>query len=169
MRGDIYMEKFHDMLQNGGANLAVTIDAKTISTAAWTTYKCRYGCDYYGKGHFCPPNTPTWKQTQEMIDCFQYGILFRCHTLETVTPLAVSVAKELFLSGYYKAIAFGSGPCQKCKKCNPTACNFPKDNVPAMEACGIDVFATVRANGLHIQTLRAANEVHNYFGLLLVE
>ena len=38
-----------------------------------------------------------------------------------------------------------------------------------MEACGIDVFATVRANGLEIHTLREKEEVQNYFGLLLVE
>ncbi len=38
-----------------------------------------------------------------------------------------------------------------------------------MEACGIDVFATVRANGLEIHTLRDKNEEKNFFGLILVE
>ena len=38
-----------------------------------------------------------------------------------------------------------------------------------MEACGIDVFATVRANGLEIHTLRDPGEVQNHFGLVLVE
>ena len=58
---------------------------------------------------------------------------------------------------------------QKCKVCNPDHCNFPGKTVPAMEACGIDVFATVRANGLEIHTLRDPGEVQNHFGLVLVE
>ena len=167
--GDDNVKKYYDMLKSSGADLAMKIDTKTIVTAAWTIYRCQFGCNTYGKSHCCPPNAPTWKQTQEMIDCFQYGVLFRCHSMDIVTPLAVKVARELFLDGYYKVIAFGSGPCQKCKKCNPDFCSFPKETVPAMEACGIDVFATVRANGLQIQTLRNEEEVQNHFGLLLVE
>ena len=38
-----------------------------------------------------------------------------------------------------------------------------------MEACGVDVFATVRSNGYTIDTLRDPSETGNYFGLLLVE
>ena len=57
----------------------------------------------------------------------------------------------------------------KSKVCNPDHCNFPGKTVPAMEACGIDVFATVRANGLEIHTLRDPGEVQNHFGLVLVE
>lgn len=71
--------------------------------------------------------------------------------------------------GYYKVIGFGSGPCKKCKKCNPQYCNFPDKTVPAMEACGIDVFATVRNNGLEIYILREKGEIQNHFGLLMVE
>ena len=46
---------------------------------------------------------------------------------------------------------------------------FFADDRFAMEACGIDVFATVRANGLEIHTLRDPGEVQNHFGLVLVE
>lgn len=76
-------------LQEGGADLTIKIDIKTIVTAAWTVYRCRFGCNTYGKSHCCPPNAPTWKETQEIIDCFDYGILFRCHEMSLVTLLAV--------------------------------------------------------------------------------
>ena len=39
----------------------------------------------------------------------------------------------------------------------------------AMEACGIDVFATARAHGLEVRTLRVLGEERNHFGLILVE
>ncbi|MDO5424286.1 MAG: DUF2284 domain-containing protein [Eubacteriales bacterium] len=163
------MEKYFSLLKNGGADLAIKIDAKTIETAAWTVYRCQFGCSTYGKSHCCPPNAPSWKETQEMLNCYKYGILFRCHEMSIVTPLAVSIARELFLDGFYKVIAFGSGPCKKCQKCNPDHCNFPDQTVPAMEACGIDVFATVRNNGIEIHTLRDKSEIQNHFGLLMVE
>ena len=89
--------------------------------------------------------------------------------MSTVTPLAVKTARELFLDDYYKVIAFGSGPCRICQKCNPACCNFPDRTVPAMEACGIDVFATVRTNGLELHTLREKGGIQNHFGLIMVE
>ncbi|WP_455619247.1 DUF2284 domain-containing protein [Eisenbergiella sp.] len=97
------------------------------------------------------------------------AILFRCHEMSLVTPLASHTAQELFLDDYYKVICFGSGPCKKCSSCNPDYCNFPEAAVPAMEACGIDVFATVRANGIEIHTLKERGEIQNHFGLILTE
>lgn len=163
------MERYFEFLKARGADLALCIDASSIVTAAWTIYKCKFGCGAYGKNYCCPPNTPTYQETQAMIDCYSRAILFRTHTVNTITPLAVDLAKELFLDGYYKAIAFGDGCCQKCAKCNPMLCNFPGKTVPSMEACGMDVFATVRANGLSIQTLRERDEVQNHFGLVLID
>lgn len=163
------MEKYLRLVKEKGADLAVVIDAKSVVTAAWTVYRCKYGCDTYGKSHCCPPKTPTWKETQEMLDCFQRGILFRCHDMSLATPLAVELARALFLDGYYKAIAFGSGPCKRCKDCNPERCNFPAETVPSMEACGIDVFATARGNGMELHPLKEKGEVQNHFGLVLVE
>ena len=163
------MEKYQELLKRKGADLTILIDAKSVVTAAWTRYKCKFGCNSYGKNHCCPPNTPTYKETREIIDCFSRAILFRTHNIEKVTPMAVEVARELFLDGYYKAIAFGAGDCQKCKVCNVQHCNFPKETVPSMEACGIDVFETVRNNGLEISTLRDRDEIPNFFGLILVD
>ena len=163
------MEKYFKFLMENGADTAIKIESKSIVTAPWTIYRCQFGCNSYGKNHCCPPNAPTWDKTQQMIDCYSYGILFRCHDMSVVTPLAVKAARGLFLDDYYKAIAFGCGSCEKCKKCNPDFCNFPKETVPSMEACGIDVFATVRNNVLEIHTLKSREEVHNYFGLVMVE
>ena len=53
--------------------------------------------------------------------------------------------------------------------CAPEGCRFPGKAVPAMEACGIDVFATARAHGLEVRTLRVLGEERNHFGLILVE
>jgi hypothetical protein len=38
-----------------------------------------------------------------------------------------------------------------------------------MEACGIDVYATVRANGYPIAVVKDQGDDANYYGLVLVE
>ena len=145
------MLKYFDMLKKAGAVKAAQIDASTIVTAPWTIYKCRYGCDFYGKSYCCPPHVPTWKETQEIIDCYHYGILFNLNedSFTGVTPLA--------------------GPCCICEKCALETCRFPKKTVPSMEGCGIDVFKTARNNGFKIEPLKEREEEHNYFGLILLE
>lgn len=100
---------------------------------------------------------------------FERAILFRVPEMKLASAIAVEMARHLFLDGYYKAIAFGSGNCKVCAKCNPDCCNFPGKAVPSMEACGIDVYATVRANGYRLEPLRGKTEKAQFFGLLLVE
>ena len=83
--------------------------------------------------------------------------------------MAHDCSRELFLDGYYKSIAFGSGMCKLCAECDPAGCRRPERAIPSMEACGIDVFATGRRFGLEIHTLRCEDETRSHFGLVLVE
>ena len=163
------MEKYISLLRRGGAAQAAVIDPKTIVTAPWVAFKCQYGCPHYGKNLCCPPHAPAWRETQAMIDCFDTAILFCCPAMEAVNPLALAAAKELFLNGRYKAVALGSGPCLLCESCNVAECRHPGQAIPSMEACGIDVFATARANGMAVETLADRDQPRNCFGLLLVK
>ena len=70
------MEKYLEMLKSHGAALAIKIDAATVVTAPWTLYKCQYGCDMYGTNLKCPPYTPTWRETRDMLSDFTTAILF---------------------------------------------------------------------------------------------
>lgn len=164
------MNKYLNEVIEFGAKDAKIIDTKTIVTAPWTIFKCQYGCGRYGKRLCCPPYSPGYKQIQEIINNYKWGILFTLNDGNKVTDIAVKMAKTLFFDGYYKSIGFGSGPCRKCKECNINGCNLPGQTAPAMEACGIDVFATARQNGYKIQVLKDENsEIQNHFGLILVE
>ena len=44
--------------------------------------------------------------------------------------------KRCFSTQYDKGIAFGSGPCKRCKECNAKACNYPEKTAPAMKHVG---------------------------------
>ena len=104
-----------------------------------------------------------------MLDCYHRAILIHCQGEADPTRIAADLEREVFLSGYYKAFGFGSGPCDLCKKCQVETCSHPHRARPAMEACGIDVYATARANGFHIEVVRDHSQSQDYFGLVLVD
>ena len=103
------MDACLDYLRENGAEPALVIDPHTVVTAPWTTFKCQFGCENFGKNHSCPPEAPDYTRTRAVLDSFFTGILFRVHHWNA-TAMAAEGARRLFLDGYYKALAFGSGP-----------------------------------------------------------
>ena len=170
------LTRFLELAKSLGAYEAKLIDPGTIKTAAWVRMKCMYGCSSR-RGHCCPPNTPGPKDTQEIIDCYQRAMLIHCHQDAHPTKIVLQMERELFLSGYYKVIGLGYGVCEICRpdykeKCafpGGEKCAHPQDARPSMESCGIDVFATVRANGFPIEVLTDKESDGNYYGLLLID
>jgi predicted metal-binding protein len=78
--------------------------------------------------------------------------------------------REIFLSGFYRALGLGAGPCNLCRSCSfDDGCRHPDDARPSMEACGIDVFATARKHGFTINVVRSYEDPQHYFGLVLIE
>ena len=163
-----HLKQYLEWLGEEGADPAIVIDPRQVVTAPWTVFKCQFGCGSFGKNHCCPPAAPSYEKTRAILDSYRTGILFRVHHWNA-TSMAAECARKLYLDGYYKAIAFGSGPCRLCKSCDPAGCRFPEKAIPSMEACGIDVFATARSLGLDIYTLQTEEEERNHFGLILVE
>ena len=161
-------DKYIKMLEKEGADPAIRIDPREVATAPWTVFKCQFGCSSYGHNHCCPPKAPSYDKTRKILDCYSTGILFRIHGWNA-TAMAFCCSREIFLDGYYKTIAFGSGMCKLCQSCDPAGCRQPERAIPSMEACGIDVFATARHFGLEIDTLRCPDEKRNHFGLVLIE
>lgn len=159
---DIY--RYLNLLRLFGADDARLIDPKQVVTAPFVRFKCQYGCSFYGKNLCCPPHTPDDIATRSILDCYSTAILFRKKQENTVSAIAHKVMRQLFLDGYYKAAAFGSGVCRLCEECDLTNCRFPNQAVPSMEACGIDVFATASHCGYEL-----FKHPDDFFGLLLVE
>ena len=153
-----------------GALEAKVIDPRTVVTAAWVRLKCQYGCGGYGKSLCCPPHTPTPDETPAAINCSHTALLVHFDRQgQPVSEAIVTLEREIFLDGYYKALGFGAGPCRLCKTCNNEMCVQPREARPAMEACGIDVYATARANGFPIQVLTDREAVEDCYGLVLIE
>jgi predicted metal-binding protein len=151
-----------------GVSDALIIPANTVVTAEWVRIKCQFGCDGYNRGLCCPPNSPTPEQTKKMLSYYKNALLIHTDGTIEINEIVPILEKEIFFDGYFKAFGMGAGPCYLCEKC-PKFCKHPEKARPAMEACGIDVFSTVRAHGLPIETLKTRNCKGNYYGLVLIE
>ncbi len=153
-----------------GAESARLIRAATIATAPWVRLKCQYGCDGYGTSLCCPPHTPTPDQTRKVVDSYKRAILFEAGRREP-KKIAVRLEREAFLAGYYKAFGLGSGPCSLCRQecAFDEGCRHSEQARPAMESCGIDVYATARGNGFTINVVRDEDDEQHYFGVVLLD
>jgi len=164
------LEAYLDKAVGMGASEAREIEARTIRCEPWVRLKCRFGCGGYNKRLTCPPFTPDSDETARAIACYRRAILIHSDDPAIVNEVVPKLEREIFLDGYFKALGFGSGPCRLCKTCDTGArCKYPYLARPSMEACGIDVFTTVRTNGFEIEVVRTEDEKGDYYGLILVD
>jgi predicted metal-binding protein len=78
--------------------------------------------------------------------------------------------RTIFLDGFYRAFALGAGPCRLCAVCDTARrCRHSELARPAMEACGIDVFATCRNAGIDMAVVRDYDARQKYVNLILIE
>ena len=167
---------FLQMARDKGADDALVIEPRNIITAPWVRLKCQFGCFGYGRGRCCPPYTPSPEQMRGALDSYNRAILLHRHwqkgyqAVEQFNEMVVDIERALFLDGYYKAWAMGSGPCRRCKECDIAgSCKHADRARPSLEACGIDVFATARKHNLPIHVVRTHKEERDLFGVVLVE
>jgi len=157
------------MARDAGALWAKVISPKTVPTRHWVRRKCQFGCGCWGTTLCCPPRSPAPEQTRQVLDEYRRAILFE-GPRGKVKKIAVALEREVFLAGCYKAFGMGAGPCHLCQRCAfERGCRHPDQARPAMEACGIDVFATVRRHGGTIEVVRDEADPQHYFGLVLVD
>jgi predicted metal-binding protein len=152
------------------------IDARMISpaqveTAGWVRLKCQFGCECFGQCLVCPPFTPRPQQMREVLDAYQRAVLIHFKPKSNVKAIVAELEREIFLLGCWKAFGLGAGPCYFCKECNleEKLCLHADRARPAMEACGIDVFSTVKKVGFPIEVVRTTRQCPNYYGLILVD
>ncbi len=153
-----------------GCEQAVVIHTDTIAVGRWVQLKCKYGCEEYGKKLTCPPHSPSYEEMKEILREYHLALLLHGHLSWQMRYITAEIEKTAFSMGFYKAFGLGAGPCKLCENCETNAsCIRTMEARPSMEACGIDVYQTVRENNLKIETLKNSNEEVNIYGLVLLE
>ncbi|UCH78601.1 MAG: DUF2284 domain-containing protein [Candidatus Coatesbacteria bacterium] len=162
-----------------GASWSRLAPASYVVTAPWVRYKCRFGCGCYGHRHLCPPATPTPKETAAVVAAYRTALLVAYDSGRRGRERALrrkmhrdllALERELFLAGYYRALAFVAGPCNLCKTCDVSKpCLKPGEPRPSLESCGVDVFATFAHAGLHLTVAQEVGAPYKLCGLVLIE
>ncbi len=157
--------------KKAGVIEARIIPPADVETAAWVRLKCQFGCGGYGQCLVCPPFTPTPEQMRKTIDCYKRIALIHFEPDADSKVIVADLERKIFLLGYWKAFGLGAGPCYFCKECDveEKQCRYPERARPSMEACGIDVFTTVKKAGLPIEVVRTTRQCPNYYGLILID
>jgi len=149
---------------------ATLILTSSITVAEWVLEECRK-CSGYGKCLTCPPYTPLPKEMEKTLDAYEFALLLHGYNAALLNSAALQLEKTLRSNRFTQAKAFGCGPCYLCEDCpiDSGQCKFPKQARASMEACGIDVFTTVKAHGFPIERLKSATDKANFYALVLIE
>ena len=108
---------------------------------------------------------------RNVLDAYIRAILIHFEPEADIKATVAGIERDIFLRGAWKAFGLGAGPCYFCRKCpvEEGRCRHPERARPAMEACGINVFSTVKKFGFPIEVVRTTRQCPNYYGLILVD
>jgi len=170
---DKYVKKALSM----GITKAKIIDPESVVVGDWVRLKCQYGCGGYGRSLACPPYSPVPDHTRNMLGEYSEGLLMQVTDISFDTEpefslerIVTDLEREMFLDGYYKAFGMVAGPCGLCKTCEiEEPCKHPHEARPAMEACGIDVYATARNNGYELNVVTSEDDPCSFLSLILIK
>jgi predicted metal-binding protein len=94
-----------------GAKDARIVAPSEVETAPWVRWKCRFGCDGYGRCLVCPPFTPGPEETRKVLNAYRRAVLIHFDPEADVKAAVADLERELFLCGAWKAFGLGAGPC----------------------------------------------------------
>ncbi|MCK5022266.1 MAG: DUF2284 domain-containing protein, partial [Candidatus Pacebacteria bacterium] len=168
-----------DILKTNGFLDFKWINPKEIVVSQWVRVKCEFGCSDYGLGT-CPPNTPTVKDCRDFFNEYENGIIIRLTKTadkdkypsdwsKEMTNKLLYIERQVFLKGYYKAFLFNQTCCSLCNDCtgNRLDCKDKKRSRPSPESFAVDVYQTVRNNGMEINVVSENPSEMNRIAILL--
>ncbi|MBM4248052.1 MAG: DUF2284 domain-containing protein [Euryarchaeota archaeon] len=153
-----------------GAASAVAIRASEVVLDPRTYLKCMYGCKDWGRNWTCPSAPGAIKpwDFKNILKRYKSAVLVHCPDKKSSQKISYALERQAFVDGHY--FAFSLSDCSLCDQCaHPEPCRLPKQARPAMQALGIDVYATARRQDLPISTLKNENETQNWYSLVLIE
>jgi predicted metal-binding protein len=164
------LKKLEACAQEAGALIARRIPVDKVVVDERVYYKCLYGCPSYNSSKMCPPNTPHPVDFERALRKYRWGVVVQTRPSD-INEIVVAVERQAFLWGHYLALGLRGGPCMLCDECTDPdePCRNPQMARPAMEAVGIDVFATLKNARIRTEIKKTGEEEWFCHGLILVE
>lgn len=142
------------------------VTAKDVTLSEEVRNLCAQNkCGQYGRNWTCPPAVKSVDEFREEIASFDTVlILYRVYDVESsfdwqgmmtagkdFKGRLLALKKEIAAAGDVDFVLLGAGGCHVCERCtypDNEPCRRPEEAVIPVEACGIDVMALMKDNGL---------------------
>ena len=132
------------------------ISTKDIKISPRPIWKCR-SCPTYGRNPSCPPYTPSWKETKELMKHYKKALLIKFEVdpekfddeKREILKYLLNREQELFKNGNFYALAFFPGDCNLCKECEfkkTKKCKIPTKVRFSIDAIGIELSSIANLN-----------------------
>ncbi len=174
-------EQTESYLHESGLTDFKWIDPKKIVVAQWVRVKCEFGCSDYGLGA-CPPNTPSVQECREFFREYSTGLIIRLTKTadkkhypsewsQEMTEKLLALERKIFLDGFQKAFLLNQTCCVLCNDCpgNRHDCKDKRKSRPSPEAFAVDVYQTIRNEGMEINVVKDNPAEMNRVAILLME
>ncbi len=166
------MEKYIDLARELGAVHARLISPEEIFFDRRVLLKCRWGCEYHcnrepGK---CGLRDLSPEQGEQAVRGYRHILLVHSHDRTELSRMTLEIERRAFLDGLY--LAFTVRACHLCRKCRVEEgrpCLMPEKLRPCEAAFGIDVYRTVRHQGLPVNVLQSKEDTPDRYGFVLVD
>lgn len=164
-------DKYLDLaLQRGMVN-AVAITPSDIYFDSRALLKCEWGCDRSSSENIrCSTRNTTLQERIEMVKQYKNILLVHSNDVTLLSNVLLELERTAFLDGYY--FAFVLRACSYCNECavkRGQNCPSPDKIRPCEQMFGIDVYKTVRKQGLPCEVLQTKEDKQNRYGLLLID
>jgi len=141
------VEKIRELAEKRGIEIEEIreFDPRVLDIDVRTRWKCKFGCNYYGKRYSCPPNVP--ENYEEFIKSYSKAVAI-IYRYEDFTKSKIEMQKALveienaIAFEYPFAFALFPGGCDLCEECGfekNGKCVSPEKVRPSIAAMGIDV------------------------------
>jgi predicted metal-binding protein len=123
------------------------INPGSLKVDGRTRWKCRFGCNYYGKRYSCPPNVPD--DYENFLKSYSRAILFRyrfeplqyMETKKKAQKVVVAFERSIIMD-YPLAFALFPGGCDLCEECSyetEKRCDRNHEVRPSLSSLGLKV------------------------------
>ena len=176
------IESLEPLFKERGYNNFTWMDPADVVISQWVRMKCQFGCEDYGRGACCPPNTPSVTECQQFFNEYTAGVIFhfekqvdapedRHEWGKGINRKLLELEREVFISGYERAFLIFMDSCSLCGECvnSRAECRNPEAARPSPESLAVDVFSTVRKFDLPISVLSDYTQPMNRYAFLLIE
>ena len=133
--------------------------------------KCLWGCeDFFNRTIKCSTRNTTFQERIDMVKAYKNILLVHSNDAVELSNAVIAIEKAAFMDGYY--FAFAVRTCNLCKNCAlilSKPCPAPEKIRPCDQSFGIDVYKTVRKQGLPCNVLKNNESTQNRYGFVLIE